>query len=425
MKIGTKRPLVFLMSVGLILAGILTGCGSAGEQAVMEQPLRETVDVADISIHKQMEVTETTGIPLHEQMEIEETAEEADWQDAMEALLHDMYGDYMEEGGEIAFLPDGPLMDGIYNENIYDGIRMYALAAGISFSYYGVEDGVSEEYREAIAHAVDNQARVIVCAGENFGRAIGELQDVYPQVSFLLIEGVPVNEAGEPVDISDNVHCVTFCEGQSGYLAGYMAVMEGYRQFGFIGGVETVPVIRYGYGYLQGIDAAAKQMALDDVSVKYWYAGTCAPGQEIMEKARDWYENDTEVIFACGGRLYESVLEAAENIGGMMIGADIDRSRESDCVLTSAVKDMAAAVILSLDDFYAAGGQWSETFAGYEQQCGAGEHCIGLPVLNTEWRFENVTIDEYYEVFHRVRRGEMEVSDEVDVRPQVSVTVEY
>jgi len=108
-----------------------------------------------------------------------------------------------------------------------------------------------------------------------------------------------------------------------------------------------------------------------------------------------------------------------------MIGADMDQCRESECVLTSAVKDIANAVIISLDDYYAAGGRWSENFAGQVQRCGAKENCTGLPVLNTEWRFENITIDEYYKVFHQVRRGEIEVSDVVDVRPQVSVTVEY
>ena len=302
---------------------------------------------------------------------------------------------------------------------------MYALAAGVSFSYYGVEGESLQDYRDALVHAVDNQARIIVCAGENFQKAVYELQNEYPQISFLLIDGVPEDESGEAADVADNVHCVTFQEEQAGYLAGYMAVMEGYRRFGFIGGVESAPVIRYGYGYLQGIDDAAGSMAIEDVSVKYWYAGTYEPGQEILDKASAWYEDGTEVIFACGGRLYESVVEAAEEKGGMMIGADMDQCRESECVLTSAVKDIANAVIISLDDYYAAGGRWSENFAGQVQRCGAKENCTGLPVLNTEWRFENITIDEYYKVFHQVRRGEIEVSDVVDVRPQVSVTVEY
>lgn len=427
MKIGTKRPLVISISVGLILTGILTGCGAAGQREAVEPSgeTKEAVETVGITFVDQLEVEEPARVTIQEQMKIEEEPEEADYRDVMAALLSDMYGDYREEGGEIAFVPDGALIDGIYNENIYDCICMYALAAGVSFSYYGVEGESLQDYRDALVHAVDNQARIIVCAGENFQKAVYELQNEYPQISFLLIDGVPEDESGEAADVADNVHCVTFQEEQAGYLAGYMAVMEGYRRFGFIGGVESAPVIRYGYGYLQGIDDAAGSMAIEDVSVKYWYAGTYEPGQEILDKASAWYEDGTEVIFACGGRLYESVVEAAEDKGGMMIGADMDQCRESECVLTSAVKDIANAVIISLDDYYAAGGRWSENFAGQVQRCGAKENCTGLPVLNTEWRFENITIDEYYKVFHQVRRGEIEVSDVVDVRPQVSVTVEY
>ena len=429
MKIGTKELRVRAVAAGLILAGVLTGCGMSKQQTVTERPkegTEEAVEVMDIlTIHEQMEGDETADVTIHEQIEMTKEPEETDWRDAMEALLNDMYGDYMEEGGEIAFMPDGTLMDGIYNEEIYKGIRMYALAAGVSFSCYGVEEGTADDYREAIKRAVDHQAKVIVCAGENFQKAVGELQDVYPQISFLLIDGVPVDADKEELSIADNVHCVVFKEEQAGYLAGYMAVLEGYSRFGFIGGVESEPVIRYGYGYLQGIDDAARRLEREDVSVHYWYAGTYVPSEEIREKALDWYGSGTEVIFACGGQLYQSVLEAAEDADGMMIGVDVDQCRESERVLTSAVKDIENAVIISLDDFYAAGGQWSDGYAGVKQLCGAKENCTGIPVMNTEWRFKNVTADEYYEVFNQVRRGEIEVADAVDVRPQVSVTVEY
>lgn len=430
LRIGTKKLHVLWAAVAVLLAGVLTGCGETGQQTVMEQSRGQTQEAAgtmDMAFQEQMQIeeAETTDVTIQEQMGIAQAAEEVDWPDAMEALLNDMYGDYMEEDGEIAFLPEGTLMDGVYNETIYNGIRMYALAAGVSFSYYGVEDNTHEAYLDAIIHAADHHARVIVCAGENFQKAVGELQDVYPQVSFLLIDGVPMKEDGEEAEIAGNVHCVAFKEEQSGYLAGYMAVLEGYHRFGFVGGVETAPVIRYGYGYLQGIDDAAVFLQLDDVEVNYWYAGTYEPGPEIQKKMSDWYDSGTEVIFACGGSIYESVLKAAEEKGGLMIGVDVDQNRESERVLTSAVKDTANAVIISLDDFFAAGGRWPESYAGQRRLYGAKENCTGIPVTDTEWRFKNVTTDEYYEIFHQVRRGEIEVSDAVEERPQVTVTVNY
>lgn len=430
LRIGTRGLHVLSAAATVILSSVLAGCGSAGQQTVVEPSREETqeaVQVMDMTLHEQMQIEEAAepDITLQEQIEIAYASEETDWRDAMEALLNDMYGDYMEEGGEVAFLPDGTLWDESYNESIYNGIRMYALAAGVSFSYYDVEDQSHEDYRDAIIHAVDKQARLIICAGENFQKAVGELQNVYPQTSFLLIDGVPVDEAGEAVEIADNVYCIGFSEEQSGYLAGYMAVLEGYRRFGFIGGVEMDPVIRYGYGYLQGIDDAAHWLGCEDVSVNYWYAGTFVPNREIQDKAVEWYDSGVEVIFACGGLLYESVLKAAEDRDGMMIGVDVDQSRESEKILTSAVKNPANAVIIVLDDYYASGRRWSKDYAGQRRFYGVYDDCTGIPVANTEWRFKNVTIDEYYDVLYQVRRGEKQVSDAVDERPQVSVKVEY
>ena len=343
--------------------------------------------------------------------------------DPMEELLKDTYGDYQERGGEIAFVSDGTVMDGGYNETIYRGIQMYGLAAGASFSSYNTEEDHLEEYTELITYAVSNQAKIVVCAGYEFCEAIGELQDVYPEVSFLLIDGVPTDEKGNPVEIMDNVHCVSFREEESGYLAGYIAVLEGYRSLGFIGGKEDPAVVHYGYGYLQGIDDAAKELELEDVTVNYWYSGTYQPSGEIYEKAAEWYAEGTELIFACGGYLYESVLEAAEKENGLLIGVDVDQCNISERFLTSAEKDIANAVVISLDDYYASGRKWSEKFAGQNVRYGARENCVGIPVLETEWRFKNITMEEYYKVYAQIKQEKISVSDEMNIRPQVSVTV--
>lgn len=320
-------------------------------------------------------------------------------------------------------MSDGIVMDGGYNETIYEGIQMYGLAAGASFSSYNMEEDHFEEPLEIINYAISNQAKVVVCAGYDFSEAIGKLQDMYPEVSFLLIDGVPEDEKGNLLKIADNVHCASFREEESGYLAGYLAVLEGYRSFGFIGGKEDPSVIRYGYGYLQGIDAAAEELELEDVTVNYWYSGTYQASREIYEKAVKWYKEGTELIFACGGSLYESVLGAAEEEDGLLIGADVDQYKISKRFLTSAVKDIANAVVLSLDDYYASGRKWSEEYAGQSIRYGAERNCVGIPVLETEWRFKNVTVEKYYDVYAQMKQGKISVSDETDIRPQISVTV--
>lgn len=396
-----KRTIYYLGSI--FLAVMLMGCAGTGQQETLSE--KTQADAENLDIQKMQEYAE--GI------------------DSMEELLKDRYGDYQESGGEIAFVSDGTVMDGGYNEAIYEGIQMYALAAGVSFSYYNVEEDDFEGHLKSIEHAVLNKAGVVVCAGYDFQEAVGELQDIYPQVSFLLIDGVPSDIDGDPVEIEDNVHCVSFQEEDAGYLAGYLAVLEGCRSLGFIGGKEEPAVIRYGYGYLQGIDDAAQELALEDVTVNYWYAGTFQPNQEAYEKAMQWYEEGTEIIFVCGGFLYQSVLAAANTEDGLLIGVDVDQSKISKRFLTSAVKDIANAVVISLDNYYASGGEWSEEFAGQSVRYGIEDSCVGIPVLGTEWRFQNVTMQEFYEVYKQVKLEQITVSDEIDERPQMSVTVRY
>lgn len=398
----------WLGMAGLILAYILTGCGmTAGGMSVSAD---EQTDGTEQEPEKEEE--EDSGM------------ETTSWEESVQKMFEDPYGDYRETGGEIVLLTDGPVEDGGYNEAVYNGVRMYALGAGKPFSYYNANSDDPESYRKLIERSAQENARIIVCAGNDFGEAVGAVQESFPQTAFLLIDGVPHDGEGEALALSENVHCVLFHEEQAGYLAGYMAVWEGYRNLGFIGGKEEPAVLRYGYGYLQGIDAAAKDLSLDDVAVKYWYADTFSPDIAVREKADGWYAEGVQIIFACGGGLYESVLEAAENQDGLMIGADVDQARVSDRVLTSAVKNIGAAVTDTLDSFYANNG-WSEAQAGQVRRYGVEEGCAAIPVVDTEWRFKEVPTTHFFEIYKQMKRGDRAASDDISEPPSVAITVNY
>lgn len=399
-----------LRVTGLVLLLLLTGCGKLAE---------ETASSAE------------TGVPGEEQQAPGETEESGgsgvemtSWRESVQKMFEDPYGDYQETGGEIAFLTDGIVEDGGYNEAIYNGVRMYALGAGISFSYYYADPDMPESYVETIQRAVADDAGLIVCAGDVFGVAVGALQETCPQVSFLLVDAVPHDEEGGEIPPAQNVHCILFHEEQAGYLAGYMAVWEGYRNLGFIGGRQEPAVLRYGYGYLQGIDAAAKDLSLEDVTVNYWYADTYMADIAVREKAENWYENGTEIIFACGGHLYVSVLEAAEIQDGMMIGVDVDQCGLSDRVLTSAVKNISMAVTDALDGYYAAAG-WPDEDAGQVKRYGVEEGCAAIPVVDTEWRFKEIPTTHFFEIYKQMKRGDRTVSDAIDAPPEVAVWVDF
>lgn len=398
-----------LGSAGLLLLLLLTGCG---------KPAQETASPAE---------NETSGEVQQDTGEDEENgsgAEMTSWRESVQKMFEDPYGDFRETGGEIVFLTDGSEEDGGYNEAIYNGVRMYALGAGTSFSCYHADPNAPESYREIAQRAVEDNAGLIVCSGYAFGEVVGALQETCPQTSFLLVDAVPYDTDGEEIPIAKNVHCVLFHEEQAGYLAGYMAVWEGYRNLGFIGGREEPAVQRYGYGYLQGINAAAKDLSLDDVTVNYWYSGIYTADIAVREKADSWYGNGTQIIFACGGELYESVLEAAENQDGLMIGVDVDQSRVSDRVLTSAVKNIGQAVTDALDEYYAAGG-WSEEDAGQVKRYGVEEGCAAIPVVDTEWRFKEIPTTHFFEIYKQMKRGDRTVSDIIDAPPELAIAVNY
>lgn len=311
-----------------------------------------------------------------------------------------------------------------FNEAALKGIETYAGGACVSYACYSAREDEVDSYQDTVLEAIRNEAELVVCAGSHFEQVVESLQEEYSDIYFLLLDGVPRDSAGEAADIASNVHCITYREEEAGYLVGYMAVLEGYRKLGFIGGEQLPSVERYGYGYLQGIeDAAAALEVTEDIQVEYWYGDTFLADEEIMEAAREWYENGTEIIFTCGGSIYQSVLSCAEANDGMMIGADVDQSDISERFLTSAMKGIDSSIIVALDDFFASGKRWPEDLAGKVVSYGAKEKCISLPVQKSAWRFQNATTDEYLKILARLRCGEIQIPTDTKTPPERTVTV--
>lgn len=334
---------------------------------------------------------------------------------------------YMESGGEVALVIGmGVLSDSGYNQAAYEGTQIYAQAAGVSYSYYEPLENTPEAYKDAVLKAIDNNARLIICAGPHFEQAVGSLQNTYDNIYFLLVDGVPRDSSDAPIPIAPNVHCITYHEEEAGYLAGYMAVLEGYKNLGFIGGEQIPSVQRYGYGYLQGIDDAAAILNIsDEISVEYWYADTFFPNQETEDISLEWYQNGTQIIFACGGSIYESILPSASSCGGRLIGADENQNGISDLFLTSAIKGVKSSVITALDDFYAAGNTWPDEMAGEVISYGAAQKCIELPISSETWRFQNAGLKDYLQILASLKAGNIQISAETDTPPETDISVIY
>ena len=327
----------------------------------------------------------------------------------------------------------GTIDDESFNQACWTAVSGYM---GDDCQYYIPEADASDEDRETmIRQAVNDGAEVIVCVGYLYGASLAWAAEQYPDVKFIAID-VTQGDIGTDA-IPANCYCITFKEEQAGYLAGYAITKDGKNKLGFLGGMAVPAVIRYGYGWLQGARDAAKELGVE-VECNYTYGGQFFGDANITAKMEGWYAGGTEIVFACGGGIYTSAVEAANIHGAKVIGVDVDQNYIGangvadgtyayNPFITSAMKGLSAAVETALTDIE--GGEWSEIAAtngnfGLED----GDY-IGLPTDDDSWNFESFTKDEYEAVKTKIASGEITVDNSSDdaTKPTVSefTTVTY
>jgi basic membrane protein A len=328
---------------------------------------------------------------------------------------------------EIALVTDvGNIDDKSFNEGSWNGVKQYAEANNVSYAYYRPSEDSTVARVETIKSSIDKGAKIVVCPGYLFEEAVYEVQNTYPEVAFLLLDGEPHTPDYKTYKTEKNVHNILYKEEQAGYLAGYAAVKEGYKKLGYIGGIDVPAVIRFGYGYVLGADAAALELNLSDVIIKYNYAGGFVPTDDLKTKMDGWYSSGTEVVFACGGAIYINVTKAAEQTNKKVIGVDSDQAAVSNSVITSATKNLTQSVKLALDSFFKNGKAWDAAHSGKTATLGAAEDCVGLPTTTGSWRFTKYTVTEYNTLFAKLKNGTLVVPNQITAHPTtVKVTVDW
>ena len=323
---------------------------------------------------------------------------------------------------KVALVTDvGTIDDESFNQACWQGVESWCQANGIEYVYYQPTEDSTDARVLSVTQAVSEGANVIVMPGYLFGETVLTVQDEMPDVYFIAVDvgaGDLTFDYSTYYEPSANVACLTFSEEQAGYLAGYAAVKEGYTKLGFLGGMAVPAVIRYGYGFVQGADTAAAEMGAQ-VEINYTYGGQFYGSPEITAKMEGWYQNGTEVVFACGGGIYTSALEAAEKNGGKVIGVDVDQSYISPLIITSAMKGLQNVTESLLDALNK--GEWA-TYGGKVSNFGLleGEY-VGLPT--DTWSLENFSVEAYEAVKAQIQSGEIVVSNSTEAMPEVSITV--
>ena len=325
---------------------------------------------------------------------------------------------------EVAFVTDiGQLKDKSFNQGTYDGVKLFAYNNGLTYKYYqpaGGAEATDNDRYNAMKAAADGGAKVVVCAGFLQAGALEKAAKEFTGVKFVFIDGWDLG--------LDNVAGIAFKEEQCGYFAGYAVVREGYEKLGFMGGGGGTndACCRYGYGFVQGAAAAAKEMN-KKIEIKYtWqYGANFAASTELQTMANGWYTNGTEIIFSCGGSIFDSITAAASANDGKVIGVDVDQSFDSKTVVTSALKGIGAAATWACEKAY--DGTWSE-IGKKATSLGAKEGATGLPTAT--WSLKNYKVSEYEAQLKAVIDGTLKIDNTVIKAPDYpksndNVTVIY
>jgi basic membrane protein A len=302
---------------------------------------------------------------------------------------------------EIAMITDsGTIDDESFNQGTWEGIVEFCEENDLSYKYYKPLEVSDDAYLDAIELAVEGGAKVVVTPGFLFETAVFAAQTQFPDTKFILIDGYPHAGDWAPV-VGDNTLSIFFNEHESGFLAGYGAVKEGYTNLGFTGGMAVPAVVKFGIGFVAGAYYAAAEdgVTLDFGDDTYAYFGDFGPSDEHKNLASGWYATGTEVIFAAAGGAGASVMSAAADNSAMMIGVDIDQAGQSDTVLTSAMKQLGNAVQQGLQTYL--DGEFDGGEMVYK---GASNDGVALPGGDS-FRFETFTMAQYDAIFADLADG--------------------
>ncbi len=333
---------------------------------------------------------------------------------------------------KVAMITDyGDITDQSFNQTTYEGCKEFCEANGVDFKYYKPAGDSTAERVAMVDAAVADGYNVVVMPGYAFGETITQVADLYPDVKFIALD-VSQGDLGD-YQIPENVTCAVYQEELCGYMAGYAAVKLGYTKLGFLGGMAVPAVVRYGYGFVQGADAAATELGAD-VTLNYVYGNQFSGDADITAYMDTWYANGTEVVFACGGGIYISAAEAAAKVGGKVIGVDVDQAPTIDAygegmTVTSAMKGLAPTVKAILGELILK-DNWAE-YAGKINTLGlvsgtdVEANYVQIPYESTQWS-DTFTKDDYAALVAAMFDGTVTVSNNTETEPAVqSITVDY
>lgn len=223
----------------------------------------------------------------------------------------------------------GKITDNGCNQSAWNGVESFAENNNMTCRYYQpnlndegeLEVETIEKYFEL---AVKAGAQYVILPGEAFAVSCYEIAPRFSDVKFVLVDAFPHSEDDNSVRLQANVECVSFNDLQSGFLAGYSSVIDGFTKLGYLGSVTAPKSGNYGAGFVQGAAYAADETGTpvmleyadyDSPILDYNYSFTVRPVYQSVKDAKEDTFKVT-VVNGIGSGVYtdgENVTVSADN----------------------------------------------------------------------------------------------------------------
>ena len=304
---------------------------------------------------------------------------------------------------KIGFVSDvAGISDGSFSQLTWEGIQDFAEKHdNIEIQYATPSDTSTVELVNNIDNLFMSGNEIIVVAGYVFEEAIQKASEVYPDVDFILIDGVVE---------ADNVASIKFAEHEAGFLAGVVSALETKtNKVAYLGGIEVPAVVAYGVGFQYGVEYANENLGANAEIVDYVYSGTFTDFNVGQTLSAGMFDKGVDIIMGTAGVATQgAIAEAKQREGVYIVGCDSDQYADgvmdngNSVVLTSAMKHIDVAVQEVLT-------QWlDDKFPGGDTLVMNGAtNGVGLPNENPSVSEE--TLSKVEEVKALMKQGEIEI----------------
>ena len=319
-----------------------------------------------------------------------------------------------------------------YNKSAVDALKKVADELGLEANIVEPTNGVPA----ALEEMAEQGYELIFSLEYDFDALIkGEgnakpLAEQYPDTHFVVFNDNPnVNEDGSTK--FNNVTSVLFDVHEASYLAGYLYVhlnenneklftgsdykftsTSDKRAVGFIGGTNSNGILVYSYGFMQGINDAAKEY--DNVKYDYYakYDAGFTDTALGNTTAGTFFSNGANIVFADCGSVGDGITARAKEDGKLAIQVDANLdSQQPGYVLTSVLKITGVPVDTITRAFVDGTLDSMDRVQNYDLASGA----TGITDLSTISQYV-ADQDLWNEIVEKTKAAEEKIkNDEIDV----------